>query len=968
MPRKKEPNEKQQAQAKTQSASNGEQADARSFVVGIGASAGGLEAYEAFFTHMPSDSGLSFVLIPHLDPTHKSVMAELLQRFTDMPVTEAQEGIRIEPDHVYVIPPDKDMSLLNGRLVLLDPSAPRGFRHPIDFFFRALATDQGEGSIAIVLSGTGSEGALGLRAIKEVNGLVIAQDPESSKYEGMPTSAIATGLVDIALSPDQMPEKILAYVNKKRKGVRPGPKSKPEPIDVLQKVFVLIRAQTGHDFSHYKEKTAIRRIERRMALHNIEKLEDYVAYLREHPEEIDALFKELLIRVTSFFRDPEAFEALKREVIPAILDPERMDRDHPCRVWVAGCSTGEEAYSIAMLMREHLGEVYSSNIQIFATDIDTSAIDFARAGLYSETITADISPERLKHFFTKQGSNYKVRETLRDMIVFAVHDLIKDPPFLRLDLVSCRNLLIYFDSHLQKDVIPVFHNALKPQGYLFLGTAETPGPAGALFTPVDKKWRIYRNRSRQETPHGLIEGEKRRKPLKQTVQRPIPARSRFEPNIKNLTEKLLLTEYTPPAVLVDHEGTILYFHGRTGKYLEPSGGRPSLNIIDMAREGLRVDLRATLRQTIAKEDGVKAPGIKVKTNGATEMIEIETKYLEEPDEFHGLILVTFRPMTEIAPRKAVAPTKQLDLANARVDELEFELTSTKERLQTTVEELETSNEELKSTNEELQSSNEELQSTNEELETSKEELQSVNEELLTVNQELQGKIDELSRVNNDMTNLFSSTQIATIFLDTNFRIKRFTPSMQNVINLIETDIGRPISDIVTKIDYPHLQEDAESVLNTLRPEERTVRDRDGKRYLVRIMPYRTTKNVIDGVVITFTVISETPEGIWFIGPDGKTSVVNKRMSEALGYSIDELSHLSPEDLGDEGDLKAYKRQLKAWSKGAGGELDIKLHDKQGAAVVVHAVSIPLKDKKGSPQGNAVLLTHVGIEALGMGSK
>lgn len=827
--------------------------DGSFFVVGIGASAGGLEAFEQFFTAMPADSGMGFVLIPHLSPEHKSIMSDLLRRYTKMEIFEARDGVQVRPDRVYIIPPDKDMSIFHGRLQLIKPVERRGLRHPIDFFFRSLAADQGERAIAIILSGTGTEGALGLKDIKGAGGLVIAQDPTTARYDGMPRSATATDLVDYVLPPDKMPEQLLRYARSAtgRVSLPPREAERAKPADALQKIFVLIRSQTGHDFSLYKHNTVMRRIERRMAVVQAGALAEYYEYLRNHTAEVETLFRELLIRVTNFFRDPEAFEALKSKALPLLF--ENKPHGHQVRIWAPGCSTGEEAYSLAIVFSEYMRTLKGSyKLQIFATDIDAGAIEIARAGLYSSNISVDVSPERLANFFIGKDNMYRVKEEIRELLVFATQNIIKDPPFSKLDMISCRNLLIYLSADLQKKVLPILRYSLNPGGILFLGSSESVGDNSDLFTVIDKKWKLYRAR-RIETP-ALIPLELQRVPLPEGGKRVRAAapKAAGEPDIGELTADLLLTHYSPPCVVVDRNGDIVHVHGKTGKYLEPAAGKASLNVVEMAREGLRMELRTALRQVSKQMKDSTVEGIGVRTNGSIQMITLEVRYLKEPENLRGLMMVVFRDIPTLSIEKAAEgrPLSR-EKMDRRVADLEFELKSTREHLQTTIEELETSNEELQATNEELQSSNEELQSTNEELETSKEELQSTNEELMTVNSELQHKMEELSQVNNDMNNLLASTQIATIFLDEELKVKRFTPSATDVINLIQGDIGRPVTDIVSKLDYPELARDAAQVLQSLTSRERLVKHRNGLQYLTRIIPYRTVGNVIEGVVITF---------------------------------------------------------------------------------------------------------------------
>ena len=716
------------------------------YIVGIGASAGGLDAYEQFFSHMRADSGMGFVLIPHLAPEHKSMMVELLKRYTKMSIFQAEDGMRVAPNCVYIIPPNRDMAMLKGTLQLLEPVERRGLRHPIDFFFRSLAEDQGERAIGIVLSGTGSEGSLGLRAIKEKGGLALVQDPITTRYDGMPGSAIATGIVDQILPPDKMPGQLLHYI--KHAGaasIKPAAKAGRTSADPLQKIIFLVRNHSGHDFSLYKQKTILRRIEKRMAILQIGSMAQYVTYLRTNPQEIELLFREFLIRVTNFFRDREAFDIVKENVLPLLFKD--LLPGQPVRIWVPACSTGEEAYSVAIIVQEHISTMKQKfNVQIFATDIDKEAVEMARIGLYPDNIAVDVSPERLSRFFVRKTAAYKVNDEIRRMIVFAVQDVTKDPPFRKLQMISCRNVMIYFDAELQKKVLPVFHYALNPGGILYLGSSETIGDHVDMFSVVDRKWKIFRAKGTEDLPAAPFK-------VHTAAAMALAAGMEAAPAIKKREEAS--REPAPP------KGE------KTGK------GRP--------------------------------------------------------------------PSRKTAMRAA---------------DLSHELRSTKEQLQTTIEELETANQELGSANEELQSSNEELQSSLEEMETSREELQSTNEELVTINSELQHKTEESTQASNDMNNLIASTQIANLFLDDNLRIKRFTPATLKVVNLVETDIGRPVGDFSLKLDYPDLEKDIKESLGALVLKERSVRHRNGLWYLARILPYRTTENVVDGVVIAFIDITD----------------------------------------------------------------------------------------------------------------
>ena len=840
-------------------------------IVGIGASAGGLAAFEAFFSALPSDteSGMAFVLVQHLAPDHKSILADLVKRYTRMHVYEVEDGMRVEPNCAYIIPPNRDMAFLNGALELLEPAEPRGLRLPIDFFFRSLAQDQHERAICIVLSGTGSDGTLGVRAVKGEGGMVMAQDPDNTEYDGMPRSAIATGLVDYVLKPADMPAQLIAYVNHAfGKKAQPLAAPTPKSEDLLKKLCVLLRAQTGHDFSQYKQNTLVRRVERRMAIQQIEHTGDYLRFAQKTPAELDALFRDLLIGVTNFFRDPEAFTALQAQVIPRLFAGKPAGGS--VRVWVCGCSTGEEAYSVAILIQEHLERTRQAfKVQIFATDIDHQAIDQARNGVFPSSIAADISPERLAHYFTHEPGDggYRIQKFIRDLIVFSEQDMIKDPPFSKLDLISCRNLLIYLNGDLQKKLIPLFHYALKPGGTLFLGTSETVGDFTTLFASLDRKWKIYQ---RLETGLGtlhpslsefvppLLENAARAQP------RPDAARGEGKVNWRDLIGQALLQHYAPASVLINGRGEVLHFYGRTGKYLEPAPGDAGMNVLQMAREGLRHELAMALHKVVAHREPVRYTGVAVKTNGDFTTINLIVRPVmangsgEFLSDVFLVILEETPPMVDLAEPATSAqtgvPSPEME---ARVIRLEQELRTKDEYLQATLEEMETSNEELKSTNEEMQSVNEELQSTNEELETSKEELQSVNEELSTVNAELQTKVVDLTRANNDMNNLLAGTGIGTLFVDHQLRISRFTPATTQLINLIQTDIGRPVGHIVSNlVGYNALVQDVQTVLDTLVPKEAEVQTKSNAWYLMRIRPYRTMENVIEGVVITFVDMTE----------------------------------------------------------------------------------------------------------------
>ena len=841
-------------------------------IVGIGASAGGLAAFEAFFSGMPAatDPDMAFVLVQHLAPDHKSILTDLIRRYTRMQVFEVADGMVVRPNCAYIIPPNSDMAFLNGALQLLEPAAPRGQRLPIDFFFRSLAQDQHERAICVVLSGTGSDGTQGVRAIKAEGGMVMAQNPASTEYDGMPRSALATGLVDYELPPAEMPAQIIAYVAQAfGHPPRPATEALPKSENALRKTLILLRAQTGHDFSQYKPNTVHRRIKRRMAVHQIATLDGYVRFLQQTPAEVDALFRDLLIGVTNFFRDPEAFQALEEQVLPKLFLNKAADAG--IRVWIPGCSTGEEAYSIAILLAERQEVLKKTfQVQVFATDIDSQAIALARAGVYPASIVADVTPERLARFFAAEpgGGTYRIHKGIRDLLVFSEQSVIKDPPFSKLDLISCRNLLIYLGGDLQRKLIPLFHYALNPDGFLFLGTSETVGEFNDLFAGLDRPAKLYQRKADFHSNQRAALG--RFLPPMTAIDVALPradgkAAFPVKMPLRELTEQALLQQIAPAGALVNAAGDLLYLHGRTGRYLELEPGVTGVsNILKMAREGLQRDLTIALHQAARLHDVVRAPGLRVKTNGDFTTVNLTirpviTAPVASADAPLFLVILEDAPATESlsATLAAGSLTPAGEDADARIAALKLELRGKEEYLQATNEELETANEELKSSNEEMQSVNEELQSTNEELETSKEELQSVNEELATVNTELQTKVTDLSQVNNDMNNLLAGTGIATVFVDLELRILRFTPTANKIINLIASDVGRPVAHVVSNlVGYATLVADAQAVLDTLVSKEMEVQTVAGQWYALRIQPYRTLDNVIEGVVMTFVDITE----------------------------------------------------------------------------------------------------------------
>ena len=823
-------------------------------MVGIGASAGGFEAFRHFLERLPPDTGMAFVYVQHLDPARKSLLVELLGRVARIPVLLAEDGMRLEPNRVYVIPPDATLTIEHGEVQLAVPAPAREFRRPIDSFLMSLAEDQGERAVGIILSGSGADGSQGVRAIKEHGGLTLAQaSTEDHAMLGMPSSAVATGQVDYVLPVEEMPDKLIEYHRHlisvmPEKGVDGTRQDTPQ---YLARICQMLRKAVGHDFAHYKEQTLVRRIQRRMQVLQIDGVPAYIEHLRAEPGELQLLFQELLIGVTRFFRDPEAFEALERAVIPKIVA--RKQADDTIRVWVPGCATGEEAYSIAMLINEAtIKRQIVPNVQIFGTDIDDQAIQAARAGRYRLEQVVGVAPNRLKRWFTVMGDDYCPIREIREMCIFATHSVIKDPPFSRLDLISCRNLLIYLDSELQDGLMRVFHYALQPGGYLFVGNSEGMARHNRLFDVADERHRIF---ARRETATRLTD-------LPMTVRAKVGALPNATTNRKHLgpedvferTVSRVMERHLPAYVVIDRNHEILRFSGQTGRYLGPSPGAASLDLFNLLRRGLRPVVRAALQEALAVGRGVVHESVPLKNDGGRRLVDVIVEPLCEPSD-GGICIVAFRDRP--SPVGGAAPATGRRSAAPPTAEIEAELAATRTRLQATIDELETANEQMKSANEEYQSVNEELQSANEELETSKEELQSVNEELQTVNTELISKNEVLSRANSDLRNLLDSTEIATIFLDTNLCVTNFTPAITDLFPLREGDRGRPITEIVGRLQYADLKDDVERVLRSLGRVERELDLADGgATFITRVQPYRTVDNVIDGVVITFVDITD----------------------------------------------------------------------------------------------------------------
>ncbi len=818
-------------------------------IVGIGSSAGGLEALEQFFGNVPNDSGLAYVVIQHLDPSRVGIMPEILQRSTQMQVVQASDTQKVQPNHVYIIPPNKSMSVLNGCLYLFEPVESRGLRLPVDFFFRSLADDQQGNSIGVVLSGMGSDGSLGIRAIKEKNGIIAVQEPSSAKFDSMPQSAINAVMVDILAPAHQLPLKLMALLKRSPAIVKKTEIDHTSKSN-LEKIIILLREQTGHDFSLYKVNTLYRRIERRINVHQIDKIANYVRFLQENPGELDILFKELLIGVTNFFRDVEVWEKLKTKLLPDLFS--KVPDGYVFRAWVTACSTGEEAYSLAIIFNEacdKLKQDKNLSLQIFATDIDSDAIARARKGHFHENIVADVSPDRLKNYFVKEENGYSINTAIREMVVFASQNVVKDPPFTRMDLLFCRNLLIYMEPELQNKLIYLFHYALNAGGVMVLGNAENESAQKNMFSAVYSKLKIYkRAASFANTELIDIPGS-----FHHAMERPVESikPEKVSENIQVLADQLLLQHFAPASVLINAQGDILYITGRTGKYLEPAAGKANMNIYAMAREGLKNQLPDAIRKAKLSTEPVKLHQLNVGTDGGNKLVDITLQLIEKPDPIKGTIMIVFADADHM-PRPARNKTKTThQTSSVREQELQNELQQANDELRSTRQEMQTMQEELKSTNEEMQSTNEELQSTNEELTTSKEEMQSLNEELHTVNDELESKISDYEAANNDMRNLLNSTDIATLFLDKEFNIRRFTDQTTKLFKLRKTDIGRPFTEIVNKLLYPEITNHAREVLRTLVFKETEIATSDQQYFTVRIMPYRTVDDRINGLVITF---------------------------------------------------------------------------------------------------------------------
>jgi two-component system, chemotaxis family, CheB/CheR fusion protein len=831
-------------------------------IVGVGASAGGLTALEQFFGSTSPTGGLAYVVVQHLDPTQKALLPALLQRVTSMRVRQAEELTRVEPDCVYVIPPNTELSVVDGTLNVEEPGEPRGLRLPINVLFSSLARDQRERAIAVVLSGMGSDGTLGMQAVKALGGLTLVQQPDTAQFDSMPRSAISAGCADIVAPPAELPARILEYLAQVAIGVLPQSDGRSADSsadsDSVRAILALLQHRTRHDFSLYKPNTLLRRIERRMAIHSLGTLKNYADFLSKNSQEIDLLFKELLIGVTSFFRDTMVWEHLTEFTLPELL-ARRADAPK-LRAWVIGCSTGEEAYSLAMAYDEvtrRLPEHPSHGMQIFASDLSPDAIAVARRGQYPASIATDVPPERLARFFSPTpDGQYQISQSIRDMVLFAHHDVLLDPPFTKLDLISCRNLMIYFDAELQRKLLPLFHYSLRAGGILVLGSSETVGRFDRLFLPIEPKLRLYLRQDHVARSGDFLKQSFPPLSDRHTKEPKVPAPTITAPadNLQAAADHVLLQTYAPPAVVVNDTGDVVYISGRTGKYLEPAAGKSNWNFYAMAREELRTPLADALKKAVTQSAAITLGGLQLQMPGGVQLVDVTVQALREPGVLHGMVMIVFRDVAPgPAPRGRRRPPSVLEASHAA------ELQQHRDEIQSLRDAMRASKEELQSSNEELQSTNEELQSANEELTSSKEEMQSMNEELQTVNSEMQTKLDDLSLAQSDMKNLLNSTDIAMLFLDQDLNVRRYTDRASKIINLREIDIGRPLSDLTTSLQYPTLQDDARETLHTLKFSEKQILAGGGRWFSVRIMPYRRLDNVIDGAVITFVDITATKE-------------------------------------------------------------------------------------------------------------
>jgi len=950
-------------------------------IVGVGASAGGLEAFKVLLQHLPADTGMAFVLVQHLDPHRESMLVELLARQTRMPVAEAVDGTSVEPNHVYVIPPDRNLGVLHGELQLLKASTGEDHKRlPVDFLFRSLAEDAGPAAIGVILSGTASDGTLGQKAIKAAGGITFAQDEASAQYFGMPGNAIATGSVDFVLPPAEIAEELTRiarhpYLLDPQRGAERG-EPLPGSAGLLNNVFTLLRSRTGRDFTYYKHTTIKRRIKRRMLLHKLAHLRDYVDYLQSNPEELDALFHDITINVTGFFREPEAFEALDHTILPALLDGRPANL--PLRIWVPGCSTGEEVYSLAMIILEHLGPRSGQQVQIFGTDIDPQAIDRARTGIYPERINAEVSGTRLQRFFSDASGGWQISKTIRDLCVFAPHDVTTDPPFSKLDLVCCRNVLIYLGNTLQRRVLQIFHYALNPGGFLMLGSSETVGVSSDLFQLAEKEGKIYTKKTSTVQPAYDFRPHSDPQAHAKIAEATIEA-AHSATDLGREADRTIVALYGPAGMVVNQDLEVLGFRGKTGRYLEPLSGAASLNLLKLVRRELTADLRSTFNRAMQSGAEAARQGLRLRHNGHEQTLNLRVLPLRKTSaERFFLVLFEEVASREIGARQGKADKQAPDTAtesptDAHIRELEQELQNTREYLETIIEDQESTNEELQSANEEIQSTNEELQSTNEELETAKEELQSTNEELATVNEELENRNAELTTANNDLRNLLASVNLPILMLDQDLRVRQFTPQAKRLLNLIDTDVGRPIGNIRPNVELPDLEKIAQEVMEDMGARTEDLRSKTGGTYSVTIRPYKTHDQRIDGIVVTFfehaqfaslnrlaTVVRDATDAIIVLDFDGNLRAWNPAAEHIYGYSEQEAMQRGIDAIVPEQDLDAAQTLLQRVRSGERlPPQRVRRRTKDGNEMDAWATLSLLLDESGTPKALSSIESPIG---------
>jgi two-component system, chemotaxis family, CheB/CheR fusion protein len=895
-------------------------------IVGIGASAGGLEAFSELLRYLPEKTGMAFVLVQHLDPKHSSSLQEILSRTTKIPVTEVTQGIVVQPDHAYVIPANTNLTIKNGILQLGSRVVLRGRHMPIDDFFRSLAESVGQQAIGVILSGTASDGTEGCRAIKAAGGVTFAQDQESAKYDSMPRNAVNAGCIDFILPPKDIARELggISQHPYVARVAGPGPDGFQGMVGSdLNALFGLLRESTGVDFANYKHTTLHRRIRRRMVVHRVETLKDYLRFIGKKPDELDELYRDLLIHVTGFFREPEAFLALRKHVYPKLFEGRRPD--NPIRVWVGGCSTGEEAYSIAITLLEYMW-VHSRNIsqaataiQIFATDISETALDRARTGLYTEAAVSEISADRLKRFFVRLDGGFQINKSIRDMCIFAKQNLVKDPPFSNLDLVSCRNLLIYLGPVLQRRVIPTLHYSLKPEGYLMLGASESLGGFADHFGLVDKKDKIYQKRKTTARLTTYFANSDYLPARSGEAKPPTGLPAPF--TVEREVEHLLVNRFVPASIVVNDQMEIVQFHGKTGAYLQPPSGQPSFSLAKMARDGLLVDLRAALNTAKKTNATVRKEGLEIQSEAGTREISIEVVPLRSPTAQERFYVVVFqdipRPPVALEATNKAGKAAKVTRSSARDTELQKrEASQLREQLRSVLEEQETTGEEFKAAHEEVLSANEELQSTNEELETAKEELQSTNEELTTLNEEMQNRNAELGSANNDLLNLFAHVDIPVVMVSNDLRIRRFTPPAQKLLNLLPGDVGRRLGEIRPNLDVDDLEGLAQETIRRSTAQERQVRTSEGEWQVLHVRPYKTWDNRIEGAVISLqnvdtlrrtleqtreyadTIVESAREPILVLDPGLRVTAANPAFYRAFDVDAGETKGRSVYELGN----------------------------------------------------------------------